>query len=140
MTQNSKGARKPPTAAQNYRRRFGPMMAAYVVAVALISGWLGWEPSFEGGAGVALASLPAWPIGGVIWAMGRYLDEEQDEFLRLKQVRSMMLAIGVVMFVCTAWGFISQYADVWPLPLYMVFPMFCGAWGFTSAYVSWRYR
>jgi hypothetical protein len=76
----------------------------------------------------------------VIWAMGRYLDEEQDEFQRMKQVRSMMLAFGLTLFVCTAWGFISQYAEVWALPLYLVFPLFCGLWGFASAYVVWRYR
>ena len=128
------------SAVANYHRRFWPMMGGYVVAVALISGWLGWEPNFEGLAGAALAALPALPIGGVIWAMGRYLDEEQDEFLRLKQVRAMMLAFGVTLFVCTAWGFAAQYAGVWALPLYLVFPLFCGAWGVSSAYVGWRYR
>ncbi|MEZ6023269.1 MAG: hypothetical protein R3C16_07645 [Hyphomonadaceae bacterium] len=127
-------------AARAYRRRFGPFMLLYVVAVALISGWFGWEPSFVGAMGVVWAVLPALPIGGVIWAMGRYLDEETDEFVRMKQVRSMMLAFGLTMFVCTAWGFIAQYADVWALPLYLVFPLFCGFWGLSAAYVAWRYR
>lgn len=131
---------KRSPAAMNYQKRFWPFMAAYVLAVAAISGWLGWEPQLGGALGVLIAALPALPIGGVLWAMGRYLDEEQDEFLRMKQVRSMLIAFGVTMFVCTLWGFISQYADIWSLPLYMVFPLFCFCWGMSAAYVAWRYR
>lgn len=131
---------KSNAASRNYARRFAPFMVLYVFAVAAISGWLGFSPDFDGWAGAALAASPALPIGGVIWAMGRYLDEQQDEFLRLKQVRSILLAVGFTMFVCTAWGFASQYAGLWALPLYMVFPMFCFAWGAASAYVAWRYR
>jgi hypothetical protein len=131
---------KLSAAARSYMMRFWPSMLLYCVAVAAISGWFGWQPSFSGALGLAIAGLPALPIGAVIWAMGRYLDEEQDEFQRMKQVRSMMLAFGLTLFVCTAWGFISQYAEVWALPLYLVFPLFCGLWGFASAYVVWRYR
>lgn len=127
-------------AGRNYLMRFWPLMGLYALAVAAISGWLVWEPNFEGPLGLAIAVLPALPIGGVIWAMGRYLDEQTDEFQRLKQVRSMLMAFGVTMFVCTAWGFLAQYAGVWALPLYLVFPLYCGAWGFTSSYVTWRYR
>jgi len=132
--------RKVSVAHKRYMLRFWPFMILYMVAVAGISGWFGWTPDFTGAAGAALAVLPALPVGGVLWAMGRYLDEEHDEFVRLKQARAMLLAVGLTMFVCTAWGFMSEYAGVAPLPLFLVFPLFCFFWAPALGYVSWRFR
>lgn len=125
---------------RDYVKRFVPFIVAYVLAVAAISGWLGWEPSFIGLRGLALAASPALPIGGVIWAGLRYLEEESDEFLRMKHVRVSLVSLGATLLCCTAWGFAAQYAGVWALPLYLVFPMYCAFGGLAWPCVNWRFR
>src|ERR1039457_6978014 len=106
------------------RRRFWltfyPAMGVYCLAVSAISGWFGWGPP-KAGLGLYLAAgSPALPIGVAIFAMGRYVGEEADEFLRMVKVKAMLIGTGLTMFTCTAWGFLAQYAHVWALPLYFV--------------------
>lgn len=115
-------------------------MAVYVLAVATISGWLGWEPPTQGW-GLYLAAIsPAFPVGAAIYAMGRYLVDEPDEFQRMVQVRAMLSGLGLTMFVCTAWGFLAQYAHVWPLPLYLVFPLWAVSFCLATPIVNRSYQ
>ena len=41
-----------------------------------------------------LAILPALPLIGIIWAFGRLLIEETDEYLRSLTVRQFLVATG----------------------------------------------
>jgi hypothetical protein len=123
-----------------YRITFMSAMGVYCLAVAGISGWLGWEPPRTGWGLYLTAVLPAFPVGVAILAMGRYLVEEPDEFLRMLQVKATLVAVGLTMFTCTAWGFISQYGHVWALPLFLVFPMWALWFGITAPFVLRRYR
>ena len=56
-----------------------------------------------------LAILPALPIVGVIAAMGRYLVEESDEYLRAMETRKSLIATGFMLTVTTCWGFLQSF-------------------------------
>jgi hypothetical protein len=123
-----------------YRIRFMSAMGVYCLTVAAISGWFGWEPPKSGWGLYLAAVLPALPVGAAIIAMGRYLVEEPDEFCRMLQVRAMLVAVGLTLFTCTAWGFIAQYGHVWAPPLHYVFPMWGFWYGLAAPFVCRGYK
>jgi hypothetical protein len=133
-------AKSSRSADRHFQRTYWPAMAAYGLAVAAISGWLGWEPPSAGLGLYLAAASPALPIAVAIFALGRYFSEEPDEFLRMVQVKATLIGVGLTMFTCTAWGFLAQYAHVWALPLYLVFPVWAFWWGLALPVVKWRYR
>lgn len=57
----------------------------------------------------AAAILPALPLLGIFFAMGRYLVEENDEYLRMKVTRQALIATGFAMAVATIWGFLESF-------------------------------
>ena len=125
---------------RRYRLTFLTSMGVYALAVGAISGWFGWEPP-KAGFGLYLAAIsPALPIGFAILAMGRYFAGEPDEFLRMVQIKATLIGVAITMFTCTAWGFLAQYAHVWALPLYLVFPMWAFWMGLAFPLVNLRYR
>ncbi|RAK56832.1 hypothetical protein [Phenylobacterium deserti] len=124
---------------RRYQRRFWPAMIAYVALVVLIS-WVTPIENLPDGPKHAAALLPVIPIGVVIWAMARLLEEQEDEYFRLLQARSMLLATGVILLGATAWGFLQEYTDLPPFPVIILFPCWCAAWSLTSAWVAWRAR
>jgi len=132
------GSPKSP-AARRYLARFLPAMLLYVGvlfgSIAILrymapTGPLLW----------IVAVAPALPIIGAIVAMGLYMVEETDEFLRATLAQAMLWGIGVTMTVCTVWGFLEN-ADLLPHPpLYLIFPLFCFSFGVAQPFVSRRYR
>ena len=56
-----------------------------------------------------LAILPALPIIAIFAAIGRYLIEESDEYLRLLTVRQTLVASGFALSLATAWGFLESF-------------------------------
>jgi drug/metabolite transporter (DMT)-like permease len=59
-----------------------------------------------------LALLPALPLVGVFLAMGRYLVEESDEYLRMVVARQSLVATGFMLIVTTCWGFLQSFGQV----------------------------
>lgn len=57
----------------------------------------------------ALGILPALPIIGVFAALGRYLIEEPDEYVRMVTVRQSLIASGFLLSIATAWGFLESF-------------------------------
>lgn len=115
----------PPSTAQSaYMRRFVPMMTIYVL---LLFGavWLGKAYHPTGLAAVALAILPALPLIGVVWAMGRLIIEESDEYLRSLTIRQILIATGFMLSVTSIWGFLESADQVPHLPLYWAFILWC---------------
>src|SRR4051794_34237156 len=55
------------------------------------------------------AILPALPIIGLFAAMGRYLVEEQDEYVRMLMVRQTLWASGFALSLATIWGFLENF-------------------------------
>lgn len=68
----------------------------------LISGAVAW----------VVAVLPALPIIAIFASMGRYLIEEQDEYVRMLTVRQMLWAMGFTISCATIWGFLDNFGLV----------------------------
>ncbi|MGO9339470.1 MAG: hypothetical protein ACLPY1_18380 [Terracidiphilus sp.] len=68
------------------------------------------EHSHPGKAIVYLLSfLPAFPVVGMVWVIGRYLSRETDEFVRMLSTNALLWALGVTMVVDTVLGALNQY-------------------------------
>ena len=55
------------------------------------------------------AILPALAIIGVFGAIGRYLVEEQDEYVRMLMVRQSLWASAFALSLATVWGFLESF-------------------------------
>lgn len=84
-----------------------------------------WKASEVGRAtAFALALLPTLPTFYMIWAMGRYLVEETDEYLRYRTVRAAIMSLGGVLAIGIFWGFLETFEVVphvwawWVLPVW----------------------
>ena len=67
---------------------------------------------FNGPIAWVVAVLPAIPIIAIFAAMGRYLVEEQDEYVRMLMVRQMLWAMGFTISCATIWGFLDNFGLV----------------------------
>ncbi|PHS21302.1 MAG: hypothetical protein COA84_15915 [Robiginitomaculum sp.] len=83
-----------------------------------------------------LAVLTALPIGGVIWAIARYMaDPDMDEFERMILTRSVLLSTSLILFFAAMWGFLENFTDAPDFPLYMMVPVFFGLFGLVQPFV-----
>jgi hypothetical protein len=74
----------------------------------------------SGPAAYVAAVLPALPIIGVFAAIGRYLVEEQDEYVRMLMVRQTLWASGIALSVATIWGFLESFDLVGHIDAYYI--------------------
>jgi hypothetical protein len=90
-------------------------------AIFLIGAVYGFKHQLFAGPGAYLAAiLPALPIIGIFAAMGRYLVEEQDEYVRMLMVRQSLWASGFALSVATVWGFLENFDLVTHVDAYSV--------------------
>ena len=114
----------PSAANRAYMRRFIPMMLLYVLVMfGAVS--LNDRLAPSGPLAIILAVLPALPLIGVIWALGRLLVEEQDEYLRSLTVRQFIIATGFMLAVTSIWGFLDAFGQVPHVPMYWAFIIWC---------------
>jgi hypothetical protein len=123
---------------RRYQVRQLACMAAYVIVLGAVIRAFRTPPT--GPSKYLLAVLPALPILGIVFAIGRYLAEEQDEFLRLKTVLLLLGGLALTLGSTTVWGFLEGFAGAPHLPLFWVFPIFCLGMMLTLPVVAWRYR
>jgi hypothetical protein len=124
----------PSPANRAYMRRFIPTMLLYV-AVLFAVVWLQDRMKPAGSTAVVLAILPALPLIGVVWALGRLLVEETDEYLRSLIVRQYMIATGFMLCVTSIWGFLDAFHQTPHVPMYWAFVIWCvglGIGGFVN--------
>lgn len=95
-------------ARHRYNRRVLLLTIAYVVllvpAVYLLSRHL-----VAGLAAYVVGVLPALPVAGIFVAIGAYLVEERDEYLRMLATRQSLIATGTAMVAATIWGFLEGF-------------------------------
>ena len=127
-------------AARRYSLRFSIFMAVYVATIFGVSFWFRGDGAPQGVLRYAAAALPALPVLGVIWAVGAYMLELPDEYQRLRLATSMLWATGLTLAVCTVWGFLQNYAEVWTPPLYSVFILFMLLFGLAQCVTALRER
>ncbi|SEJ77392.1 hypothetical protein SAMN05518849_11396 [Sphingobium sp. AP50] len=94
-------------AMMRYMRRLIPLWIIYaLLLIAAINLQRALAP--QGALAVAIAILPALPLIGFIWAMGRLFVEESDEYQRMLHVRRALIATGFLLVVSTVWGFLES--------------------------------
>jgi hypothetical protein len=77
----------------------------------------------------AAAVLPALPIIAVFALIGRYLVEEQDEYVRMLMVRQSLIATAFALSVATVWGFLEDFELVQHVPAYWAAILWFGGLG-----------
>jgi hypothetical protein len=75
------------------------------------------------------AILPALPIIGIFAAIGRYLVEEQDEYVRMLLVRQTLWASGFALSAATIWGFLESFGLVAHIEAYYIAVVWFGGLG-----------
>ena len=83
----------------------------------------------SGIAAYVAAILPALPIIGIFAAIGRYLVEEQDEYVRMLMVRQTLWASGFALSVATVWGFLENFELVGHVDAYYIAILWFGGLG-----------
>jgi len=77
----------------------------------------------------AAAIVPALLIIGVFVAIGRYLLEERDEFVRMLMIRQTLIASALALSVATIWGFLENFGLVARVDAYWLVVVWFGGLG-----------
>ena len=88
----------------------------------------------------AVALAPAVPMAIVVLIMARYVLEEPDEYQRLLNTRAFVVAAGLTLALCTAWGYLQNYAGLPQVSLMHVFTLFCICQAPATFWTRWRQR
>lgn len=114
-----------------YNRRMLTAGAIYVVGL-FTAIWAHDELQPNGPAAFAFAFLPSIGVLWMVWAMGRLLAEETDEYLRHRMVRSSLFGLGTLLTLATVWGFFEQFDLVPHMPAWAAVPIFALGLGFAN--------
>lgn len=112
-------------AAARYTRRMLLIAAVYVAGIVLASMVI--DPGAPLGLlAIGLALIPGAAMLAAIGAIGRFVAELPDEYLRMLEVRKIIVATGVTLAITSVWGLLELYSDSLPrLPVFYVFPIWC---------------
>jgi len=80
------------------------------------------------------------PIYAMIWAMARYLVEEDDEFLRHRAIMASLFGLGLVLAAGSFWGFLETFGVVPHVDAWWTFPAWAIGMGIAQCWMSWRDR
>ncbi len=124
------------SAMRRYNRRILGASAVYVVGL-FTAIWAHDSLGADGVAAFLFAFAPSIGVLMMVWAMGRLITEEEDEYLRHRYVRSSLFGLGTLLTIATIWGFFEQFDLVPHAPSWMAVPIFaiglgiahCTRWG-----------
>jgi hypothetical protein len=85
-----------------------------------------------------IALLPALPIVYFVWVLGRYLAEETDEYIRMKQISAGLFATGVLLMLATIWGFLEMFGVAPHVPSWAAIPVWAIGLGLGHFYNKLR--
>jgi FtsH-binding integral membrane protein len=122
-----------PCGSRVYARRIFVLALVYA-ALLMAAVWLNRHYTPTGPVAVLVALLPALPLIGMIVALGRLILDEKDEYQRMLHVRQMLIATGLMLAVCSVWGFLEEFDQVPHLPAYWAFIVWCAGLGFGTLY------
>lgn len=116
------------SAQRRYNLRVVGFSVGYVLLL-LVAAWLFNHRPPTGPLAYAVAVLPALALLGVVWAMGRYLSEESDEYVRMLETRKSLVATGFMLAVTTVWGFLQAFDLAPRVDLYWAAVLWFGGLG-----------
>ena len=109
------------------RYNFRVLGLSLLYAVFLIGAVYGFKHKLvPGDLQYVVAVLPALPIIGIFLAIGRYLIEEQDEYVRMLMVRQTLWASGFALSIATIVGFLQNFDLIGHVDAYYI----AAAWFF----------
>jgi uncharacterized YccA/Bax inhibitor family protein len=115
-------------AIRRYNRRVIILSLIYaIVLIAVVS--LFNRHLLSGPLAYLAAILPALPIIGIFAAIGLYLVEETDEYVRMGMVRQSLWASGFALSIATIWGFLESFELVAHVESYYVAVLWFGGLG-----------
>jgi hypothetical protein len=118
-------------AIRSYNKRVLGLSLLY--AIFLLGAVYAFKHHLVGGpVGVVVAILPALPIIGIFAAIGRYLVEEQDEYVRMLMVRQTLWAGAFALSFATMWGFLESFDVVDHIDSYYIAVIWFGGLGVGS--------
>ena len=109
---------------RRYVGRMIPISIAYIATVMLAS-WIIPDDAAATPLTVTVALVPALATSGFIWAMARYIAELTEEYVRMLEIRKMLVATGLTLALASGWGILELFTDVPRVPLFYVFPVWC---------------
>lgn len=117
------------TARSRYNMAVLGCSAGYGFALIGATAYFNNHPGAHGPTAYCAAVVPALLILGIFFAVGRYLVEEQDEYLRMLMVRQTLVATAIALSFATVWGFLTS-ADLAPrLDAYWIAVVWFGGLG-----------
>lgn len=120
-----------------YNRRILAASMGYVAGLGIaIALWNAYDLS--GPVVFAIALLPTLPTFAMIWAMARYVVEEQDEYLRHRAIQAAMMGLGLVLIVGIFWGFLEMFELVPHIWAWWVLPAWSVGMGFAQVWMKVR--
>jgi RsiW-degrading membrane proteinase PrsW (M82 family) len=126
-------------AGKRYQRRVIVTMVVYMVvlfgAISVVKhthphGWLLY----------AISVLPAVPILAMMGALGVYLQEEKDEYLRLITMRSLLVGSAALLAVLVVNDFLRSISGAAALPEFTSWVLFFVVFGLAQAVQTMRNR
>ncbi|WP_239805165.1 hypothetical protein [Croceicoccus hydrothermalis] len=87
-----------------------------------------------------VALLPVIPTLAIIFIMGRYIVEEQDEYLRHRAVQASLVGLGAVLALGSFWGFLETFSVVPHVPGWMSVPVFAVGMSAAQCWMTLRNR
>ncbi|MBB4154945.1 hypothetical protein GGQ80_002861 [Sphingomonas jinjuensis] len=118
----SKRGEKMNGAQRRYMWRFLPAMVVYSLVIPVSSSLIDGH-RVDGVTLIALSIAPALPLLVAIAAVGLYLIEETDEYVRMRAIIGALGGTGLVLAFGTVWGFLEQGGVVAHIPAWFVFPL-----------------
>ncbi len=127
------------TASKRYQRRTAWTMSGYVLVV-FGTAWEVRHHFLHGWLLYLLAVLPALPVIFSVVLMGRYLQEETDEYLRVQTTRSILVGTAALLATIVVNDFIRSYTEASGVPPFAGFVIFCVAFGLAQMVQTLRNR
>ncbi len=115
-------------ATRRYNRRVIMLSLAYAITL-LAAVYAFKHHLLAGPIAYGVAILPALPIIGIFAAIGLYLVEESDEYVRMTMVRQSLWASGFALSIATIWGFLESFELVSHVESYYVAVLWFGGLG-----------
>ncbi len=112
------GIRKATPPHKAYLLRLFTLMSLYILFLFIAVRMLDEPDPVTGVPAYILGILPALPVIGIFWAIGRLLVELRDEYQQMLMVRQILVATGFTLAGATAWGFLEQFNLVVHIPAY----------------------
>ena len=137
----AKACASPDASAANLRYGRRILLAGLAYAIGLVAAiTLDQRLHLTGTTAFLIALLPVMPIFGMIWAMGAYIVEEQDEYLRHRATLSALVGLALVLGLGSFWGFLDDFGVVPHAPGWWAMPVWAIGMGFGRMGLAWRDR